>query len=283
VRDGAGWTEFAAPTGVQLLELLELEQLDRDLFRATTQVHDPFPLYGGQVAAQTLLAAGRTVPDGLVPHSMHGYFLRGGDAARPTLFRVERDRDGRSFSARRAVAVQDGEMIFSMSASFHTPEEGLDQQADPAPDVAGPHELPSFVLPRLVSFEARLPAQPHGEGGSPTRFWARCSTRLPGDPLVHAGVLTYLSDILTGLSPLRRDGYRSTTSLDHAVWFHRPARLDDWVLVDLVPRSTGGGRGLYTGAVSSQDGVLRASLSQETLFRRQRTPWPPVRKERSGG
>jgi acyl-CoA thioesterase-2 len=120
-------------TAASLLDLLALEKLDRDLFRATTVFDDPFPLYGGQVAAQALHAAGLTVPEDRLPHSLHGYYLRGGNAARPTLFRVYRDRDGRSFSARRVVAVQDGEVIFNMSASFHSLEKGLDQQIDPEP------------------------------------------------------------------------------------------------------------------------------------------------------
>ncbi|WP_308282888.1 acyl-CoA thioesterase [Pseudonocardia nigra] len=259
------------------MTLLDLEPLDRDLFRATTVFDDPYPLYGGQVAAQALVAAGRTVRAGRLPHSMHGYFLRSGDAARPTLFRVDRDRDGRSFSARRVVAVQDGEVVFSMSASFHDPEDGLDRQVDPAPEVPAPATLPPLAIPRLFSFEARLPPQPHDGPAWPTRFWARCTERLPADDVLHAAVLTYLSDIMSGLSPLAADGYRPSTSLDHAVWFHRAARLDDWVLVDLVPKSTGGGRGWYTGTLSSRDGVLRASIAQESLFRRKRQPFENVK------
>ncbi|MHA6627255.1 acyl-CoA thioesterase [Pseudonocardia sichuanensis] len=264
-----------APADASLVALLDLEPLERDLFRAGTVFDDPFPLYSGQVAAQALLAAGRTVPAGRVPHSMHGYFLRSGDARRPTLFRVERDRDGRSFSARRVVAVQAAEVVFSLSASFHDPEEGLDQQVEPAPDVPAPEELPPLEMPRLFSFEALLPPQPHPRSW-PTRFWARCTEPLPpaenGGELLHAAVLTYLSDIMTGLSPLAGGGFRPTTSLDHAVWFHRTARLDDWVLVDLAGHTTGGGRGWYTGSLTSRDGVLRASIAQESLFRRQRPP-----------
>jgi acyl-CoA thioesterase II len=264
----------AAPPDASLVALLDLEPLARDLFRASTVFDDPFPLYGGQVAAQALLAAGRTVPAGRVPHSLHGYFLRGGDAGRATLFRVDRDRDGRSFSSRRVVAVQDAEVVFSLSASFQDPEEGLDLQVETTPDVPAPEALPTLAMPRLFSFEARLPPQPH-ERSWPTRFWARCTEPLPvdedGAELLHAAVLTYLSDIMTGLSPLAADGFRPTTSLDHAMWFHRAARADDWVLVDLIGRTTGGGRGWYTGSLSSRDGVLRASITQESLFRRQRT------------
>lgn len=261
-----------APGDASLIELLDLERVERDAFRANTVFDDPYPLYGGQVAAQALLAAGHTVAPDRAPHSMHGYFLRGGDSGLPTLFRVERDRDGRSFSARRVVAEQGGKAVFTLSASFHTPEDGLDRQVGPEPDLAAPEGLPPLAIPRLFSFEARLPPQPH-ESGWPTRFWARCTQRLPADDLLHAAVLTYLSDIMSGLSPLAVDGYVPATSLDHAVWFHRAARLDDWVLVDLVGRSTAAGRGWYSGSLTSRDGVLRASIAQESLFRRRRTPF----------
>jgi acyl-CoA thioesterase-2 len=252
--------------GIELTGLLALEQLEQDFYRSTVVFGEPYALYGGQVAAQALMAAGLTVPDGRLPHSLHGYFLRGGDAARPTVFRVDRDRDGRSYSARRVVAIQAGEVIFNMSASFHRPEDGPDVQAAPAPEVADPDELTPFVLPRLFSVEGRLPAQPYGAGMWPTRFWAR--SRLPfSGPLAHACVLTYLSDISTGLGPLERGRASSGASVDHSVWFHRPVRMDEWVLMDLVPVSVAGGRGLYTGSVYARDGVLLASLAQEALFR----------------
>jgi acyl-CoA thioesterase-2 len=250
-----------------LLDLLALEPLDRDLFRATAVIDETVPLYGGQVAAQALHAAGQTVPEGRVPHSLHGYYLRGGNAAHPTLFRVDRDRDGRSFSARRVVAVQNGKVIFNMSTSFHTPEPGLDRQVQPAPAAGDPDRLAPMVLPRLLSMEGRVPAQPFEVGQWPTRFWCRCALALPDDPLVHACALTYLSDILSGLSPLAQDGWHPGSSLDHAVYFHRPVRMDRWVLLDLVPRSVAGGRGWYTGTVHGVDGALAASLTQETLFR----------------
>lgn len=256
----------ATDAGVR--DLLALEELERDLFRAATVFDDPFPLYGGQVAAQALMAAGRTVADDRAPHSLHGYFLRGGDARRPTVFRVLRDRDGRSFSARRVEAVQQGQVVFTLSASFQVPEHGPEHQVGPVPDVADPDTLPTMEMPRLFSFEARRPVQPYPHARWPTRFWARCTDPLPDDPLVHAGALTYLSDILTGLVPLQDGGRWIGSSLDHAVWLHRPVRLDEWVLIDLVPHAAGGGRGWYTGTISGRDGGLRASLAQETLFRR---------------
>ncbi|MFF2508146.1 acyl-CoA thioesterase [Streptomyces sp. NPDC058067] len=259
---------MSTPEGVSLAELLDLEKIDSDLFRGNTVLDEPFSLYGGQVAAQALVAAGQTVDDDRPPHSVHGYFLRAGDAGRPTVFRVDRDRDGRSFSARRVVALQDGQVIFNMSASFHAREEGKDVQVSPAPDAGPPDALPAALLPRLVSFEAREPAQPYPDARWPTRFWARCTAQLGDDPLLHAAALTYLSDALSGLVSLADREGSPMSSLDHAVWFHRPARLDDWVLLDLVPHTVAGGRGWYTGTVSGSDGGLRASLTQEQLFRR---------------
>ncbi|MCW2884057.1 MAG: acyl-CoA thioesterase [Streptosporangiaceae bacterium] len=253
-----------APT---VLDLLTLEELDRDLYRATTVLDEPFPLYGGQVAAQALMAAGRTVPPDRVPHSLHGYYLRGGDAGRPTILRVDRDRDGRSFSARRVVAVQGGEVIFNMSASFHAPAPGLDRQAEPAPRTTPPEDLGEIEMPRLLSMESRVTPQPYAGVEWPTRFWSRCMADLPDDDLVHACVLTYLSDISSGLVAMHEDTARSGSSLDHAVWFHRRARLDEWVLMDLVPHTVAAGRGWYTGTVHDAGGALVASLTQEALFR----------------
>ena len=262
-------SSFTVPD-LSILDLLGLEEIDRDLYRATSVFNDPFPLYGGQVAAQALRAAGLTVPAGSHPHSLHGYYLRSGDAARPTIFRVDRDRDGRSYAARRVVAVQGGEVIFNMSASFHLAEEGVDRDLLPAPDVPRPEGLPSVSLPRLFSMESRLPPTPHPGTTLPTRFWARCTADLPADPLIHACVLTYLSDIYTGLAPYHDATVASGSSLDHAVWFHRPARLDEWVLMDLVPHSIAGGRGFYSGTIRTAGGTLAASIAQEALFRARR-------------
>ncbi|MFJ8816333.1 acyl-CoA thioesterase [Amycolatopsis thermoflava] len=254
-----------------VLGLFGLEEVDRDLYRAPPADDEPFPLYGGQVAAQALNAAGRTVPPGREPHSLHGYFLRGGVAGKPLVLRVSRDRDGRSYSARRVTAIQDGDVIFTLSASFVTPEPGASRELEPAPVVPPPDELPEAVLPRLLSIEAKLPPQPDPDVEWPTRFWARCTARLPDDPLTHACVLTYLSDISSGLMPLHHDNVATGPSLDHAVWFHRPVRLDDWVLTDLVPKTAGRGRGWYTGTVHDAGGALVASIAQEALFREQRT------------
>jgi acyl-CoA thioesterase-2 len=264
-------SETGTGTLPTLLDLLDLEELDRDLYRTTVLFEEPFPLYGGQVAAQALRAAAGTVPEGRLPHSLHGYFLRGGDAARPTIFRVDRDRDGRSFSARRVVAVQGGEVIFNMSASFHAPEDDVDRQAYPAPGVPGPDDCPAFDPIRLFSMETRIPPQAHENLDYPTRMWSRCSLALPDDDILHACVLTYLSDISSGTVAMQGTGGRSGASLDHAVWFHRPVRMDRWVLMDLVPHTVAAGRGWYTGSIHSEDGTLAASLTQEVLFR---TPRP---------
>ncbi|OAA29221.1 acyl-CoA thioesterase-2 [Frankia sp. EI5c] len=264
-------------TDSTVLDLLDLEEIDRDLFRTRQVFDDRYALYGGQVAAQALLAAGRTVEEGRTPHSLHGYFLRLGDASRPTIFHVDRDRDGRSFSARRVVAVQGGKVIFNMSASFQLPEAGVDLTAEPMPAMAAPEALEAFVLPRPISFEARAAELPDLPAGFPTRLWVRCTTALPDDPLLHAVVLTYVSDSVAGLAPYHTEDARSGSSLDHAVWFHRHIRMDDWVLMDHVPRTIAGGRGWYTGTLHARDGRLGASLVQEALFRppldRPRRPW----------
>jgi acyl-CoA thioesterase-2 len=253
-----------------LHEVLALEEIDRDIYRAGFLTDEAIPLYGGQVAAQGLLAAGLTVDAGRAPHSLHGYFLRPGDARRPTLLRVHRDRDGRSYSGRRVEALQDGQVIFSMAASFHVEEDGADVQTEPAPDTLSPDDAEPIRLPRMLSMEGRRAPHPGNEGVWPTRFWARSTVPLGEDPLLNACVLTYLSDISSGLTSLADDESFPGSSLDHAVWFHRPARLDDWVLMELLARSVAAGRGWYTGTVFDSRGTAVASIAQESLFRRRR-------------
>jgi acyl-CoA thioesterase-2 len=265
-------TSMPAAGDLDLLALLDLEELEPDRYRSSVVFDEQFTLYGGQVAAQALQAAGRTVSPDRVPHSLHGYYLRGGSATRPTVFRVERDRDGRSYSARRVVAIQDSKVIFTLSASFAVPESGVDQEIDVRPEVPSADGLPVAELPRLLSIEARLPPQVHG-GEWPTRFWARCTLALTDEPLLHACVLTYLSDISSGLMTLDTGDAFTGPSLDHAVWLHRPVRMDHWVLMDLAPRTVAGARGWYTGTLRGPDGTLVASLAQESLFRS--SPRPP--------
>jgi acyl-CoA thioesterase-2 len=249
-----------------LRALLELEEIEEDLFRSRVVSSELHHLYGGQVAAQALWAAGRTAP-GLEPHSLHGYFLRAGDPTKQIVFRVARDRDGRSYTARRVVAIQDGEVLLNLACSFHALEAGMDEQVPQAPDVGDPFELKAFSVPLMVGIECRLPRQPFEATHATTRLWARCPEALPDDPTLHACVLTYLSDIFNGLWGLEGAETRAGSSLDHAVWFHRRARLDDFVLMDLVPVTVARGRGWYTGSIFDRSGGLLASLTQETLFR----------------
>jgi acyl-CoA thioesterase-2 len=241
-----------------------------DRFRADVVYDDGIALYGGQVAAQALVAAGRTVDPARPPHSLHCYFLRAGDPAVPTEFGVERDRDGRSFSARRVTASQGGRVVLSMVCSFAVREDGPEQDVDPMPPAGPPEAARPGDLPRLFDMEARYPAQPFPDGPWPTRVWARTTVPLPPDPLLHASVLTYLSDLFTGTAGLAGAGRMSSTTLDHALWFHRPSRLDDWVLMDLTPRTAAGGRGWYTGTVHDSGGRLAASMAQEVLVRSRR-------------
>jgi acyl-CoA thioesterase II len=254
-------------TDPTLPELLDLERLDRDLFRGTVVFDEEWNLYGGQVAAQALLAAGRTVDPERRPHSLHGYFLRGGDASRPTVFEVFRDRDGGSFSARRVVALQNGEVIFSMAASFTVGADGADATEDPAPTAPDPDDLPGKPVHRAFSFEGRTVVRDE-EYGFPVRYWTRCTDPLPADPLVHAAALTYISDMYGAFPAAARS--IPGPSIDHAVWFHRPVRADEWMLIDLVPRTAAGGRNWYLGTLHDRAGGLLASLAQENLFRRPR-------------
>lgn len=255
---------------VDLPGLLQLETIETNIYRAGVVFAEQFSLYGGQVAAQALMAAGLTVEPDRVPHSLHGYFLRAGDPTRPTVFRVDRDRDGRSFSARRVVAIQDGDVIFSMAGSFHVERESPAQQADQMPVVDAPDRCEPLTLPRLFSITSRVPAQPlAGLASWPTLFWSRVDPPLVvGGPasqaLVHACALTYLSDISTGVLPL--GSALPGPSLDHAVWFHDLVDMNDWVLSDYQPRVAGRGRGWYTGSIFTQDGRLVASIAQECLF-----------------
>ena len=255
-----------------ILELLDLEYIEEDIYRSCVTFNEPHTLFGGQVAAQALYAAGKTVPAGRLPHSLHGYFLRAGETWRPTLFRVDRDRDGGSFSARRVVAIQNGEVIFNMAASFARPrvidEPLMDRDAVPVGSFPSVDDLPSRTHARHPSFEFRHEASPRR---LPERFWIRGLDALPPpeqDPLLHAAVLTYISDISSGLIPLEPPGYVASSSIDHAVWFHRPVRMDSWTWQVMRPETVAAGRGWYTGALYTPDGARVASVAQEVLFRK---------------
>jgi acyl-CoA thioesterase-2 len=261
----------------ELLRVLDLEQLDRDIFRGANPVGDARRprLFGGQVAAQAARAASLTVPEDRGIHSLHGYFLRAGRSDRPTILHVDRDRDGGSYSARHVAAVQDGEVIMSLLVSFHVDEEGFEFQAAGLPaGVPDPEAVPEAeATPHRAIFDLRITGRGESRGaggGSPHQFWVRARGPLPDDRLLHACVLTYVSDFGTGLAKLPpHDPPWWGPSLDHAVWFHHGARMDDWVLVDLVPTAAAGARGFYTGTVHDRGGRLLATIAQEHVMRAQ--------------
>ena len=240
-----------------LLDLLDVEQLDRDLYRARSHWSKPRPhLFGGQVAAQALRAATLTVPADRQPHSLHGYFLRRGTPERPIILRVYRDRDGGSFSARRVVAIQDGAAVFTVSASFHAQEPSGDFQVDMGADAPDPESVP-LSLP-MGSRDAIVEMRPvetsgveadaadaadaagavakSGHLGLTSRVWIRAAEQLPDDDALHACALTYISDYGSGFAEIDIPNLaQGGPSLDHCIWFHHPIRLDDWVLLDLWP------------------------------------------------
>jgi acyl-CoA thioesterase-2 len=271
------------PRAETLEQLLDLEELDRDLYRAHNP-RRPFTdhLYGGQVAAQALRAAGLTVPEGRHPHSMHCYYLRAGEAEHPTIMKVSRDRDGRSFSARRVEALQRGKAIFTMAASFHVDEESGDWSGVPMrTDVPSPEELDTMGDDRIRSREILMdlravdpPTDVPEEVRASRWMWARTNEPLPDDRVLHAAAIAYLSDMSSGFVDLDVPGLpRGGSSLDHTVYFHRPARADEWMFMALEPVSAAGARGVYRGSVHDRDGRLLATLVQENLMRE----WPSQR------
>lgn len=281
---------LAAAPGVELPDTFAE---DVTLFRGSSQKQPHGRVFGGQVLAQGVVASGRTVAGvGDVPrrlHSLHAYFMRPGDDTQPITFSVERMRDGRSFSTRRVHAVQHGHPILSMSTSWQAPDGGLDHQ-DTAPQVPDPESVPSLAElfagtddPRAQHISRRAIELRHVEGnlfaGPPTEqvaeqhVWMRAVGRLPDDPLVHDAVLAYASDYSLLEPVLRRHGLPWTTrglkmaSLDHAMWFHRPARADEWVLYSQESPSAQGGRGLGIGRMFAADGTLVATVAQEGMVR----------------
>jgi acyl-CoA thioesterase-2 len=235
-----------------IFDLVNLERLEDNLYRNKV-VFERSALYGGQVAAQALFAAGGTVPADRLPHSLHGYFLGRGDAARPTVFQVECDRDGQSFSARRVVVLQNGEIIFTLSALFARPGEPPPRGDDLAPAARGPQDLPALDHPYRELLEVRPVAAPAGGDRAAGRFWVRCAVGRPASPLLRACVLTYMSDLTPGLLAAPERAGRAQERLDHAVWFHPHPWPDGWVLLDLRSRMAGEERGWYTGALYAAD------------------------------
>jgi acyl-CoA thioesterase-2 len=262
------------PRLANLIEILALESLETNLFRGIHPEGTRGRLYGGQIMAQALIAAGRTVKE-RGPHSLHGYFLRPGDATIPVVFKVEPIRDGASFSTRRVVAVQRGQAIFSMDASFQVVEDGLDHQSA-MPESQPPARIPDVLLnDAFVAFRENyaemkrmLPMQPR------KRVWFRTNGELDDDdPLLHAALLTYQSDddLLSTARLPHRGGYDRSrmqgASLDHAMWFHRKTRVDRWLLYDLDSPSAAQARGYNRGTIFTVDGQLVASTMQEGLMR----------------
>jgi acyl-CoA thioesterase-2 len=276
----------------RLVWLLDLERIEDRIFRGRSPEVALRRVFGGQVAGQALVAAGRTVGVERRVHSLHAYFLRPGDPGAPIVYEVENVRDGRSFSVRRVVAVQHGAEIFVMSASFHRSEEGLDHQGGAIPDdVPRPEDLPTFTelmapyaerlgiwgqIPRPIDVRyITAPGYvPERKAEPRLRVWLRVDGSLPDDPMLHACALTFASDlnlldaVLAAHGEVWGPGGFAGASLDHALWFHRPFRADEWLLYDCESPSASGARGLATGRIYTADGRHVATAVQEGLLRR---------------
>jgi acyl-CoA thioesterase-2 len=275
-----------------LLELLALEPVEVNIYRGRNRDIGTGRVFGGQVMAQALVAARRTVDGDRTAHSVHGYFILPGDLKAPIVYFVDRLRDGGSFSTRRVTAIQHGHAIFNMSVSFHRTEEGIEHQSD-MPAVPGPDELPSELeliraaadripepLRDILTQDRPIDIRPVGIGPfdsaprEPLRqMWVRAIGTMPDDLLAHQAVLAYASDyglLATAVQPHGidiRDPRLQAASLDHAIWFHRPCRIDDWLLYAMDSPTTAGARGFARGTVFTRDGTLVASVAQEGLLR----------------
>ena len=277
----------------KIIETLDLEEIELNHYLATSPNEGWQRVYGGQVIGQALVAASRTVSADRSAHSLHGYFLRAGDTDIPILYKVDRIRDGKSFNTRRVVAVQRGQAIFTMSISFQVEEEGLNHQFA-MPEVPLPDALPtdeeirqqqaqswpaefqdSFLGSSAIQVKPIDPVDMlHPEPAPPVqRCWMRCGETLPDDPRIHQCVLAYLSDwslLDTATRPhavsFMQDNVQ-VASLDHAMWFHRPFRADEWLLYDQDSPSANGARGFNRGLIYNRAGELVASTTQEGLVR----------------
>ena len=286
------------PCIAELLTLLQLERLEINLFRGQSRNIVGKNVFGGQVLGQCLMAAGLTVEKDRLAHSLHGYFLRAGDTTAPIIYEVDRLRDGKSFVNRQVTAIQHGQPIFVCSASFAAHEEGLDHQAS-MPQVEGPEGLPneyelrqqlasllpekirsSFVQERPIEIRPVNPVNPFAPTKQePHRYhWMRAQDKLPDDPLLHQCALAFASDFaLMGTAMLPHavtfmQSNLQAASLDHSIWFHRPLRMDEWLLYEMDSPNANGGRGLNFGRIYSQDGRLVASTAQEGLMRLREVP-----------
>lgn len=276
----------------ELLDHLDLETIEQNIFRGESRDIGTPSVFGGQVLAQALSAASRTIEDRPV-HSLHAYFLRRGDFNAPIVYEVDRARDGKSFSNRRVVAIQHGKQIFNMTASFQRAESGLEHQAS-MPDVAAPDELRDITDIRLDDM-GKLPEKLRGFFQNPRPFcvrpaskaggraddiepvkyvWMKSMDPLPDDPQLHKVLLAYISDYqLLGTATLPHGDLRTLrgklqmASLDHAMWFHRNCRVDEWLLFSYDSPSASGARGLARGQVFDQSGDLAVSIAQEGLIR----------------
>ncbi|MFC7327690.1 acyl-CoA thioesterase [Marinactinospora rubrisoli] len=281
--------EHGGQTLDDLLGILDLEPIEVNIFRGRSPDVGPQRIFGGQVAGQALVAAGRTVPSDRHVHSLHAYFIRPGDPAVPIVYEVDRVRDGRSFTTRRVTGIQHGKAIFTLSASFHHVEPGLEHQAA-MPDVPAPDELPT-MRDRLYDLVGRVPRSAswhpidmrpvgplsieaeHDPSLRTTRnlIWLRVGETLPDDPLLHVCLMTYASDLSLLDTVLLAHGRSfsgiAMASLDHAMWFHRPFRADDWLLYAQETPTAAGARGLARGLVYTRGGDLVCSVVQEGLIR----------------
>jgi acyl-CoA thioesterase II len=281
------------PVVGELIDLLQLERLEQNLFRGQSRDIGTKYVFGGQVLGQALAAAQRTVDAGRTVHSLHAYFLRAGDIEAPIVYEVDRSRDGKSFSTRRVVAIQHGQPIFNFAASFQHAEPGFEHQLS-MPEVPRPDELeaPAPIDPAQLShisvklqrwlglkgpFEFRH-VYPRDEIRVPKRppyqhVWFRLVDRIADDPVLHCALLAYASDFHLigtatyphGISYLHANVMMA--SLDHAMWFHRPFRIDEWLLYSCDSPSAQGARGLARGMIYTQEGRLVASTAQEGLIR----------------
>jgi acyl-CoA thioesterase-2 len=274
----------------ELVRLLDLERIEHDIFRGMSPQSERQRVFGGQVAGQALVAAGRTVAPDRRVHSLHSYFIRAGDPGVPIVYEVERIRDGRSFTTRRATAVQHGKVIFVLSASFQLEQPGIEHEST-MPQTPAPESLPTLEERlRAVDVPTVLRDEPKpidlryvddpswqqraaGPREGDMRVWMRAKGRLPDDPLLHVCVLTFASDMTLLDSVLARQGLAlgldpiQMASLDHAMWFHQPFRADEWFLYVTRSPAAGGSRGLATGRFFDRAGTHVASVVQEGMIR----------------
>lgn len=285
----AGSTPDSRRPVAELIDLLDVEEIDRDLYRGKRKKGGVGRIFGGQVIAQALMSAIRSIEDDKVVHSLHAYFMRPGDEELPIIFRVERDFDGGSFSNRRVIAIQKGQPILNFAASFQRPEEGF-AHSTMMPDVPPPEELPSVqqlfktsgnaFLPNVPAFLQRVsyidmrPAQPLPlVGRTAGSYWFRTAGPVEAGQPMHRAILAYISDMMLLGASLAPHAGRSdranlqVASLDHALWFHQDVRVDDWLLYTTESPWAGQGRGYCRGAFFTREGILVASTTQEGLIR----------------